>query len=202
MSDSGQEPPTTPDAPTPSPWLVLLRRILPYALTALVAVGLSLALLPLAAGSGVALAPTPAPAPTSPPEAAPPATPVLTATPAGTPRPQPQPDPRILSQEIIDLRAELRSMRSMFYLGRAATQLADAEIALNVNDTAQVERMLVVAKVSLDRAYNFSAEGDKGPIGEFQLRIGELLNDLRVRPDDMDQRLRSLRQNLLSLVDQ
>lgn len=114
----------------------------------------------------------------------------------------PQPDERILSQEILDLRAELRRVWSAYYLMRAAAQLADAESVLRVNELDEVERALVTVRVSLDYAYNFSAEQNKGPIGEFRMRVSDMHEDLRVRPEGMDQRLRRLRQAMLSLVEE
>lgn len=114
----------------------------------------------------------------------------------------PQPDERIISQEILDLRAELRRVWSAYYLMRAAAQLADAETVLRVNELEEVERALVTVRVSLDHAYDFSAEQNKGPIGEFRMRVSDMHEDLRVRPEGMDQRLRRLRQAMLSLVEE
>jgi len=114
----------------------------------------------------------------------------------------PQPDERIISQEILDLRAELRRVWSAYYLMRAAAQLADAETVLRVNELEEVERALVTVRVSLDHAYDFSAEQNKGPIGEFRMRVSDIYGDLRVRPEGIDQRLRRLRQAMLSLVEE
>ncbi len=114
----------------------------------------------------------------------------------------PRPDERIISQEILDLRAELRRVWSAYYLMRAAAQLSDAETVLRVNELDEVERALVTVRVSLDHAYDFSAEQNKGPIGEFRLRVSDMHEDLRVRPEGMDQRLRRLRQAMLSLVEE
>ncbi len=99
------------------------------------------------------------------------------------------------------LQAEQRRLWSAYYLVRAASQLADAEAALHSNDVAEVEQVLVMVGISLDRAYGQSAEQNKGPISEFRMLVGELHEDLRIRPEGMDQRLHWMRQSVLSLVD-
>jgi hypothetical protein len=128
--------------------------------------------------------------------------PLPTLTPTSILPTPPLPDERILSQEILDLRAELRRVWSAYYLMRAAAQLADAEDALQVNELTEVERILVTVRVSLDQAYALSTEQDKGPIGEFRMQISEVREDLQVRPEGMAQRLQRLRQDMLSLVEE
>ncbi|NJN65967.1 MAG: hypothetical protein HC884_04255 [Chloroflexaceae bacterium] len=103
---------------------------------------------------------------------------------------------------VLDLRAELRRLWSAYYLVRAALQLADAEASLRVNDLEETERVLVTVGISLDLAYEQSSEQDKGPISEFRMQVGNLREDLYIRPEDMDYRLRRLRQSMLSLVDE
>jgi hypothetical protein len=107
-----------------------------------------------------------------------------------------------MNRELQDLRAELRELWSAYYLARAAIQLADAEVALRVNDRAEVERLLVTAAVSLDLAYEHSSEQNKGPIREFRARVGAMHEDLAIRPENMDLRMRRLRQSMLSLANQ
>jgi hypothetical protein len=109
---------------------------------------------------------------------------------------------RPISQEIVELRREISNLWSAYYLARAASQLADAEAALRVNDLSEVEQVLITVDASLDRAYERSAEQDKGPINEFRLQVGRMHENLRVRPERMDQKLRRLRQSMLSLVDE
>jgi hypothetical protein len=103
---------------------------------------------------------------------------------------------------VLDLRAELRRLWSAYYLARAAIQLADAEDSLRVNDLEETERVLVTAGISLDLAYQQSSEQDKGPISEFRMQVGTMREDLYIRPEDMDDRFRRLRQSMLSLVDE
>lgn len=103
---------------------------------------------------------------------------------------------------VLDLRAELRRLWSAYYLARAAIQLADAEASLRVNDLEETERVLVTAGISLDLAYQQSSEQDKGPISEFRMQVGTMREDLYIRPEDMDDRFRRLRQSMLSLVDE
>jgi predicted lipid-binding transport protein (Tim44 family) len=111
-------------------------------------------------------------------------------------------DAGVLSQEIIDLRDENRQLWSALYLMRAAMQLKDLELALQNNDLAEVERLLLTVRVSFDAAYAFSAEQEKGPIEAFRLDLGRISDDLRLRPEGLDRRLNELRGLVLSLVDE
>lgn len=175
-----------------------LKSTLPFVVTALAAIVLSLLIQAalLARQQSVLLLPlTPTSAPAT-------LAPLPTLTPTSILPTPPLPDERILSQEILDLRAELRRVWSAYYLMRAAAQLADAEDALQVNELTEVERILVTVRVSLDQAYALSTEQDKGPIGEFRMQISEVREDLQVRPEGMAQRLQRLRQDMLSLVEE
>jgi hypothetical protein len=107
-----------------------------------------------------------------------------------------------ISQQLHNLQRETDSLWSAYYLARAASQLADAEAALRVNDLNEVEQILITVDASLDRAYDQSAEQEKGPINEFRMQVGKIHADLRVRPEGSDQKLRRLRQSMLSLVDE
>jgi hypothetical protein len=173
-----------------------LQALLPHLLTAVIAVLISLGLQPLFQPEPP-LAQLPAPSVTPQPSPVP----TATAPAARSPLPNPQTDTEVLSQEIIDLRAEQQALRSSLYLMRAVTLLADAETALNANRLDEVERLLLTARVSLDYAYSISAEQEKGPIGEFRLQVGRLRDDLRLRPEGLDLRLRRLRADMLSLID-
>lgn len=104
--------------------------------------------------------------------------------------------------ELTRQRAEISRLWSAYYLARAANQLADAEAALRINDLSEVEQVLTTVDASLDRAYERSAEQEKGPINEFRTQVSRIHEDLRIRPEGMDQRLRRLRQSMLSLVDE
>lgn len=106
-----------------------------------------------------------------------------------------------IDQQIAELRAEINRLWSAYYLARAANQIADAEAALRINNLSEVELVLATVGSSLDRAYERSAEQEKGPISEFRLQIGTIYEDLRTRPEGLDQRLRRLRQSMLNLVD-
>jgi hypothetical protein len=111
-------------------------------------------------------------------------------------------DERILRLEILDLEAADRRLWSSLYLLRATSQLDDAALAIQSNDLDEVDRILLTARRSLDRAYAFSAEQEKGPIDTFRLQISQARDDLRVRPEGLDRRLRQVRQLILSLVDE
>lgn len=104
--------------------------------------------------------------------------------------------------DLASLQREVNRLWSAYYLARAANQVADAEAALRVNDLHEVEQMLITVDASLARAYERSAEQEKGPINEFRIQVGQIHENLRVRPEGMDQQLRRLRQSMLSLVDE
>jgi hypothetical protein len=104
--------------------------------------------------------------------------------------------------DLAALQREVNRLWSAYYLARAANQVADAEAALRVNDLHEVEQMLITVDASLARAYERSAEQEKGPINEFRIQVGQIHENLRMRPQGMDQQLRRLRQSMLSLVDE
>ncbi len=184
-----------------SVWRKRLQTGLPYVLTALFAVALSLFIQIMLEVRQVSLQslfalPTPTTTPTP---ILPSPTPARTTTAVPTP---PVPDERILSQEVLDLQVDVNRIWSAYYLMRAANQLADAEDALQMNDLDEVESLLVTVNASLNQAYDLSTEQDKAPIGEFRMRVGAVHENLRVRPEGSDQQLRRLRQDMLSLIDE
>lgn len=195
MSEPNEAPPRERPDRARTAGLAHLRAVWPFALTFVLAVGVALLLqltLPLpgsrpgslpgrAAGSGQPGAGAFGPTPTT-----------ATAAPAVTPS----------SPEVAALRNEINRLWSAYYLARAASQLADAEAALRINDLNEVELVLTTVSSSLERAYDRSPEQDKGPISEFRLQVGRIHADLRVRPEGLDQRLRRLRQSMLSLFDE
>ncbi len=200
MSEPQPEPAAQEAPSVAAQWRARFQAALPFIITAVVAVALSLlgqaALQALQIPAAALISATP----TLPPATATPAPPPTSETQPTAAPPPLQPDARILAQQILDLRAELRNTRSDKYLILAAFQLTEAEYALRVNNLDEVERVLTTAWVALDRAYTY-AEAYKNPIDDFRAQVGKLREDLRVYPEGMDQRLRRLRQNILSLVD-
>jgi len=199
VSDQPSPPPEPGPAERQGP--ARLAGALPFLLTAAAAVLLSLALQaliwPRQAPEAV-LFNTATPGPSAP--AAP-------TTAPGTPSASPVPPPResdvgVLRLDILDLEAEDRRLRSSLYLLRASIQLGDAEAALQANDLAEADRAVMTARRSLDQAYAFSAEQDKGPIDTFRLQASQIRDDMRLRPEGADRRLRQLRQLVLALVDE
>lgn len=184
-------------ATAPSRWPKLLLAALPHLLTAALSIGLTLAIVRALPQPEPSIAPPvrPTAAPTTQAPTTPPSAPTAT-------RPGPQPDERVLGQEIVDLQVRIDELWSGVYIARAAGQLADAEAALRTNDTAEVERVLVAVDASLALAYGRSGDLNKGPISEFRSQVGQARDDLYVRPEGLDQRLRQLRQRMLSLVEQ
>jgi hypothetical protein len=159
------------------------------------------ALLPRSAQSPAVATSTPPVIALSPPAVTAEPTPGPSAEPAATAS-APVGDFDVLSQEIVDLRDENRQLWSALYLMRAVVQLGDAETALQNNELAEVERLLLTVRVSLDGAYTYSAEQEKGPIEAFRLDLGRISEDLRLRPEGLDRKLRDLRRLVLSLVDE
>ncbi|MGQ9926588.1 MAG: hypothetical protein ACUVS4_06910 [Chloroflexaceae bacterium] len=196
MSAVPQPPEDTPAA-SPSALQRRVRALLPHALTAALAVVVTLGIQSLWPPSPVVV-----PAPTS--TAAPAATPALpttasapTAAPATTP-----PDSSVVRLEVLDLQAQDRQIWSALYLLRAASQIDDAVAALQRNDLLEADRTLLTAYRSLDRAYAYSTEREKGPIDNFRLQLSQIRDDLHLRPERLDRRLRQLRQLMFSLVEE
>jgi hypothetical protein len=136
-------------------------------------------------------------------EVAPPS--VQDAAPSPTAAPAPSATPAVVaptSEEVAELRREVNRLWSALYLARAANQLADAEAALRINNVSEVEQVLATVSASLEQAYERSAEQEKGPISEFRTQVSRMYSDLRIRPEGMDQRLRRLRQSMLTLMDE
>jgi hypothetical protein len=171
-----------------------LTAALPFIATAVAAVLLSL-LAQWLLFTPAATAPTAAPPPAAVAPTAPPTAPPL---PAGTPVPAES----VLRLAILDLEAQDRRLRSALYLLRAAAQLDDALVALQANQIDEADRALLLVYRSLDQAYAFSAEQDKGPLDTFRLQLSQIRDDLRLRPEGADRRLRQLRGLILSLVDE
>ncbi|PDV98785.1 hypothetical protein A9Q02_02295 [Candidatus Chloroploca asiatica] len=176
-----------------------IRAALPFVVTAIAAVFVSLAF-------QVWLF---APTSVTPPSVAQPATEVQP-PPATTPLPTPVPlatpaptmvDESALRLDILDLQAEQRRLWSVIYLLRAVAQIDDVLAALQANDLDEADRTLMLVYRSLDRAYAVSAEQDKGPIDSFRLQISQLRDELRLRPEGSDRRLRQIRRLILSLVE-
>ncbi|MFQ3661438.1 MAG: hypothetical protein SNJ69_03475 [Chloroflexaceae bacterium] len=134
-------------------------------------------------------------------------TPAIPPPPTATPAPvappgAPLPDSSVVRLEVLDLQAQDRQLWSALYLLRAASQVDDAVAALQRNDLVEADRTLLTAYRSLDRAYVYSAEREKGPIDTFRLQLSQIRDDLHLRPERLDRRLRQLRQLMLSLVDE
>jgi hypothetical protein len=175
----------------------LLRGLLaafPFVLTALIAVAATLLLQPLVAPP-VAV-PTVVSIPT--PATRPPPLPA-TALPSPAP-PSARPDERVLAQEVLDLRALSEQQTGWLYLLKAIDQIRLAEEALALNDMGEVDRALLDVDVTLGQAYERSSDAARDPIQQLREQLGLLRDDLYVRPEGADQRLRRLRQNTLSLI--
>jgi hypothetical protein len=193
MSDS-----TPPAAPPATPRLQWLRFALPHIVTALASVALTLALvLALRPLQPAYVLPERA---TSPP-AAPTANPAASA-PTPTAPSQPLPDERVLAQEVLDLRARLDQTWSSVYITRAALQIADAEAALRANDIAEVERLLAASDASLALAYERSDQVNRGPLGELRAQLSQMRDDIHLMPEGLDQRLKSMRQVMMALIEE
>jgi hypothetical protein len=180
--------------------------VLPFVLTALASVVLTLLVQAVLSGAQV-----PEPARVALAQAAPVGTPAaqpaeqgsrLAAAALAAPLRPDAGDAVSLEAEVAALRRDVDQLWSAYYLSRAANQLADAETALRVNDLSEVEQVLATVGTSLDRAYDRSVEQEKGPISEFRVQVGRMHDELRTRPQGMDQQLRRLRQSMLSLVDE
>lgn len=189
--------PSAPDeaAPAGAPRRSWLRAALPHMLTAVVAVAASLA-------AQAAL-----PRPTPPAGAPPTGVPTLVApsplpTPTPTPALAPPPSTDIVRQELIDLHAEDDRLWSAVYLVRALSQVADAEAMLRANNLERVDQLLIAVDDSLALAYERADDAAKDPIEQLRREVSALRDDLYLRPEGMDERLATLRQTILALIEE
>lgn len=193
-SEPSAPAPTEPAGAPRHRWLFVA---LPHLLTAVVAVAISFAaqvLLFRPAGPAI-LPPTPAPATAAPAAVptAPPTIPIATAPPLAE---------GVARQELLDLRAEIDQMWTAIYLSRAISQVADAEATLRSNDLDSVAQSLVEVDDSLTLAYDRAAESARNPIAQLRRDVGEIREDLHLRPEGMDVRLARLRQLILTLIEE
>lgn len=107
-----------------------------------------------------------------------------------------------LQLDVRSLQADRDQLWSALYLLRSALLLDDAVNALAVNDRSEADRALLAARQALDRAYQLSAEQARDPIDQIRLQIARLRDDLDIRPEGADRRLRQLRRLVLALVDE
>jgi hypothetical protein len=177
---------------------------LPFVITALAAVAVSLlfqsmffrpspAVLPLATAS----ASTPAPRLPTSAGAAPTSRPIA-AAPTAIPLAQ-----GISEQELADIRAEGDRKQAQIYLLLAIVQIDDAENALRSNELASVDQSLVAIDNSLNLAYaRYERAGDsaRDAVAQRRMEVGKLHDDLYLYPEGMDQRLNTLRQLTLALI--
>lgn len=195
-------------APTPENQPGAPRRrffvVLPFLVTGLAAVALSLLL------QSLFLRPIPAviPLPTS---AAGPATAPLTASAGAAPTARPivavptalPLAQGISEQELADIRAEADRKQAQIYLLLAIVQIDDAESALRSNELASVDQSLVAIDNSLNLAYaRYERAGDsaRDAVAQRRMEVGKLHDDLYLYPEGMDQRLDTLRQLTLALI--
>ncbi|MEF3273328.1 MAG: hypothetical protein K6356_02860 [Chloroflexus sp.] len=192
---------SAPDASQPAPrslptrWRRYGRAIGPHLITIVVSLSLFTALhnwlLPTSAPVTPSIA-TVTPVPTVPPTPIPSPVPVITAAPLAD---------GLVRLAILDLQAENTQLRATTHLLRAAITIDEAIQVLQRNDFAEADRALMTARRALDRAYQLSAEPQKGPIDAIRLQISQIRDDLGVRPEGADRRLWQVRRLILALVE-
>jgi hypothetical protein len=194
--------PTPPKQPgAPRRWFFAA---LPFVITALAAVAVSLLLQSMFLRPSLADFPLPTasastPAPSLPTSAgaAPTARPIA-AAPTALPLAQ-----GISEQELADIRAEGDRKQAQIYLLLAIVQIDDAENALRSNELASVDQSLVAIDNSLNLAYaRYERAGDsaRDAVAQRRMEVGKLHDDLYLYPEGMDQRLNTLRQLTLALI--
>ncbi|HJZ46638.1 MAG TPA: hypothetical protein VKE41_05710 [Roseiflexaceae bacterium] len=170
---------------------------MPHAITAAVAVAISLGTLALLPPSTPASTPTPSAVPTAIPSPRP------TTRPAPAQPTAPPLSQGISQQELADIRAEADRKQAQIYLLLAIVQIDDAETALRSNELASVGQSLVAIDNSFDMAYTrYERAGDsaRDAIAQRRIEIGKMHDDLYLYPEGMDARLSTLRQLTLALI--
>ncbi|NOK61538.1 MAG: hypothetical protein GFH27_549311n55 [Chloroflexi bacterium AL-W] len=187
----------TPDASSSTPlagasWYKFARLLLPYILTAIIAIVLSITIQMLlffqmfTPTETVAEVATPIPSPMA-------AAPIVVATELPL-------EENIARQELAEVQAQLRRIQTTNYLQSAIAQTADAERLLRDNDLQSVSQTLIAVDDSLALAYSEADESVQSPINELRRELSQMHSDLYVRPEDIDTRLGRLRQSMLSLI--
>src|SRR5262249_26780016 len=151
--------------PAPAPDRSWLRFLLPHAITAIVAIAVSVGALALLSPQVPAAVPAPTTTPDSSIAAPSPRPTTRPAAPSvATPPSQPTALPLsqgISQQELADIRAEGDRKQAQIYLLLAIVQIDDAEAALRSNELASVGQSLVAIDNSLDLAYaRYERAGD------------------------------------------
>ncbi len=189
--------------PTPPAGRSRLRAALPHIATAIVAIATSLLVQRASVPQPPAVARPATAVPSATPQAADAATPAPSPLPA-TPAPA-TPTAQVLAgvsrQDLIDLRAENEQIWVALYLSRAISQIADAEVALRVNDLRSVDQVLIAVDDSIALASEHAAPNRRDPVMQLRRDLSGMREDLYLRPEGMDARLTRLRQTILVLID-
>lgn len=167
----------------------LIKGALPHLITALITLGLAWLVVPR--DRVVVLS---SPTPTRVVVAAP--TPIVGAT--VTPAPAVVRD--MSRQELLDVKADTAALWSALYLSRGLAHLSDAEVLLLNNDLAGTAQTLVLLDDALQRAGLTAASNVRDPIEQIRRDVVAVRQDLYMRPNGLDKRLRRVRQALLTLI--
>lgn len=106
----------------------------------------------------------------------------------------------ISRQEILDVKADTAALWSAVYLTRALAHASDAEAALARNDMTGTAQMLLLMDDALQRAAVTATSAVRDPIEQIHRDIVAVRQDLYVRPNGLDVRIKRLRQSLLTLI--
>ena len=103
-------------------------------------------------------------------------------------------------QELLDVKADTAALWSALYLSRGLAHLSDAELLLLNNDMAGTAQTLVLLDDALQRAATTATGNVRDPIEQIRRDVVALRQDLDMRPNGLDKRLRRVRQALLTLI--
>lgn len=103
-------------------------------------------------------------------------------------------------QELLDVKADTAALWSALYLSRGLAHLSDAEVLLLNNDMAGTAQTLVLLDDALQRAGTTAASNVRDPIEQIRRDVVAVRQDLYMRPNGLDKRLRRVRQALLTLI--
>ncbi len=135
---------------------------------------------------------TPTVEPTSTPSPTEPLSPTSPLTVTAQPTPVPYPN-----QEVEDA---LRRISFQQQLLKASQELLRAEDYLSSNELKQVERELIAVSTTLERARGYADESLQDTIADLQRDLSRLREDLYLRPERMEEGIRSLWQRVDALI--
>lgn len=126
----------------------------------------------------------------------------VAAQPLPTTIPTPMPTPRAgdqLGRQLAETQQQMIQMEGLLLVQRATAHVALANDSLERNDLVTTNQELVAAHAALDGAFERVGEALKQVIDNQRREVGRVRADLYIAPEGLDDRLRTMQDQLLAL---